>query len=174
MPGTMDKLNRQVVARVEIERWWPEVMEKTEDVRSDWMRGAVVQRLCSLLEARYPQYVAAPELDVRVEAWVRRPDLAVQKRELVDGLYADRSNPLWLVAEVLSAGGKTFASAVFKAGFYARWGVQHVWVLDAHKRECWSSSNGFETPVAQLEAGEIVLKRDEVFDTLDRIGPTRQ
>jgi hypothetical protein len=153
--------------------WYDDGDEETFP-QSDWLRGAVLQRLCALFDERYPEYVAAPELDARVAVReIRRPDLAVQKRELIAGLYPDRETPLFLAVELLSTGArKQFAGVVAKAErVYKVWGVAHVWIVDAHTRQCWHSGNGFRTPVAWLEAGGLRLGRDEIFETLDRLGP---
>lgn len=150
----------------------------------DWLHGIVVQRICALLDLRYPGFAAAPEVDSKLsKEEVRRPDIAIQRKELIQGRYPEPDTPLYLAIEVLSPGQtvgrrrsvpKTFAETVVKyQKSYAPWGVRYCWILDPHSREAWHNANDFRAPVAELEAGEIRLICRDIFSALDQIG-TRQ
>lgn len=147
----------------------------------DWLHGMIVQQICLLLGLRYPGFAAAPEVDSKLSKQeVRRPDIAVQRKELIQARYPEPATPLYLAIEVLSPGGtvgrrrsvpKTFAQTVAKyQQSYAPWGVPYCWILDPHSREAWHNANDFRAPVAELEAGEIRLACLDIFSALDQIG----
>lgn len=147
----------------------------------DWLHGIIVKRICMLLGRQYPNFAAAPEVDSKVsEREVRRPDIAVQRTELIQEPHPEPDTPLYLAIEILSpertvgrrrSVSKTFAEAVAKyQKSYAPWGVPYCWILDPHSREAWHNANDFRAPVAQLEAGETRLASTDILSTLDQIG----
>jgi Uma2 family endonuclease len=177
---------------ISIEQFWEEYADSDEGRYAydhgrlielpmpDWLLGLVVKRICVLLDQHYTGFESAPEVDSKLSSQeVRRPDLAVQRRELINTRYPEPDNPLYLAIEVLSPGRtvgrrrsvpKTFSETVAKyQNSYAPWGVAHCWILDPHTRTAWHSANGFREPVQELEAGEIRLACADIFSALDRI-----
>jgi Uma2 family endonuclease len=147
----------------------------------DWLHGIIFQRICALLDLQYPAFAAAPEVDSKLSTEeVRRPDIGVQRKELIQGRYPEPDSPLYLAIEVLSPGRtlgrrrsvpKTFAETVVKyQKSYAPWGVPYCWILDPHSREAWHNANDFRAPVAELIAGEIRLACEDIFSALEQIG----
>jgi Uma2 family endonuclease len=147
----------------------------------DWLHGIIFQRICALLDLQYPAFAAAPEVDSKLSTEeVRRPDIGVQRKELIQGRYPEPDSPLYLAIEVLSPGRtlgrrrsvpKTFAETVVKyQKSYAPWGVPYCWILDPHSREAWHNANDFRAPVAELIAGEIRLACEDIFSALEQVG----
>jgi Uma2 family endonuclease len=133
-----------------------------------WMHAVLQAWISALVMRKYPQYLAGGEVHARLtKTEFRLPDIAVQRREIVEQeTYAER--PPVLCVEILSREDQL--AAIFeKCERYHRWGVPMCWVIDPVTREAWMFEHGGEPSLErdELVASEIHLALAEVFSVLD-------
>ena len=110
----------------------------------------------------------ATEVDIVLDGWGYRPDVAGWRRERLPELPAQRPAPVrpdWL-CEIVSESNRT-TDTVKKVRRYHQAGVPHYWLLDQHARSLTVYRHGPDGYVVALvaEAGEKV--RAQPFDAVE-------
>ena len=124
-----------------------------------------------LILERFPEFVPAPELTVRIGSdRFLVPDVAVQRRESLQQPYP--TEPIHLCIEILSPSDR-MSETLAKCEEYHAWGVETTWIADPEERRCWEYRSGHRPmeiqPGGSLTAGKIAIPVDELFAGLDTL-----
>jgi Uma2 family endonuclease len=132
-------------------------------------RHAAVQgQLIVLINPRFRQFCAVPELTVKIRTGKYLvPDVAVQRRNSIQSPYPEA--PVHLCVEILSPDDR-FSDIVAKCEEYHEWGVETTWIVDPENCQAWEFHKGHrptEIPAAgSLTAEGISVPLQDVFADL--------
>ena len=130
--------------------------------------SAIQGQLIVLINPRFPQYWAGPELTVKIRTGKYLvPDVAVQRRDRIQDPYPEA--PIHLCIEILSPEDR-ISEVLAKCEEYHEWGVETAWVIDPESRRAWVFNRGkrpVEIPVTgSLTAEGISVSMPELFAAL--------
>jgi Uma2 family endonuclease len=130
--------------------------------------GFIQLLLCSLVNARYPELLAIPELGLRLSpSRVLIPDIGVQAKSRLQGPHA--SKPIFLCVEILSPDDR-ITKAFLKCEAYLSWGVPFTWIIDPDSQRAWTYSQGTHPvevpPQGSLCADAVSIPLADLFSQL--------
>ena len=130
--------------------------------------SAIQGQLIVLINPRYPQFLAGPELTVKIRtAKYFVPDVVVQRRDTLQEPYP--SEPVHLCVEILSPEDR-LSETLAECEEYHAWGVETTWIIDPEARCAWEFGRGHRLTEIQaggsLTAGEISVAIRDLFSVL--------
>jgi Uma2 family endonuclease len=130
--------------------------------------SAIQGQLIVLINPRFPQFFAGPELTVKIRTGKYLvPDVAVQRRDRRQDPYPEE--PIHLCVEILSPEDR-FSEALSKCEEYHVWGVETTWIVDPETRQAWEFRKGHRPvevpPNGSLTADGISILMMDLFSVL--------